>query len=252
MMRFFRATFFLLILANLLLFAYGQGYIGQKNSSGEPERLTSQIEPEKIKLVSKNGAPIGVGSAVAPLTNPTPNLQYSEVKPGDTKTPQASVETCRAFSPLPREQAQRLIELLRSRDGQLKLDQHALEVPSAWWVYIPPLANKELADKKAAELKKLGLQEFAVMLDSDPNQYAISLGLFKFEQGAKDFFDSLQKRGVRSARIQTRFSATDKMIVEARGTLESTAKTLASFPATFPPEFIKATHSECVLAANKQ
>ena len=43
---------------------------------------------------------------------------------------------------------------------------------------IPPLANKKEADAKAAELKKLQVQEYFVIQENGPNNHAISLGLF--------------------------------------------------------------------------
>ncbi len=215
-MKAIRATFFLLVLANLLLFAYGQGYFGRAGS-GEADRLASQLEPERIRIVGKGQAP-------APVEAPR--------------------EECRAFAGLAAEPAQQLVDLLRGRDGQLQLAQRPLEEPTSWWVHIPPQSNRQQADKKAVELKELGIQEFFVVQEDGPNRYAVSLGLYKSAQGAKDRLETLQRQGVRSARIEARETPGDKLVVEARGTAERLNKALAGLPV----EFAAASAGVCAVA----
>lgn len=207
-----RAIFFVLVVANLLLFAYGQGWFGQAGG-GEPERLTSQLQPEKIRIVSK-GEPAAA--------------------------PESPSEVCRSFAAMPRDAAQRLASLVHERDALLKAEQRNVDEPATWWVYIPPLANRQTAEKKADELKKLGLKEFRVLLEEGENQHAISLGLFRNEQGAKTFLDTVQKKGVRSARLQAR-EASEKATLEVRGPGERVEKALQ----TLPSEFATLTVSEC-------
>jgi len=217
-MQVLRTLFFLLVLGNLLLFVWGQGYFGTAGG-GEAERLSAQIEPEKLRIAGKGAPP---ATAAAP--------------PRDE---------CRALAGLEREAAGKLADLLTGRDAQLKVDQRALEEPKSWWVHIPPLPNGAQADKKAAELSKLGVKDFYVVRESGPNQYAVSLGLFKSEEAAKDSLAVLQKKkGVKSARILARETAGDKMIVEVRGKPDRLSKALAELPA----EFSAAQKAECAAA----
>lgn len=220
-MKAIRATFFLLALANLLLFAYGQGYFGRAGSS-EADRLASQLEPERIRIVGKGQAP-------APVEAPRA---------------EAPREECRAFAGLAAEPAQQLVDLLRDRDGQLQLAQRPLEEPTSWWVHIPPQSNRQQAEKKAVELKELGIQEFFVVQEDGPNRYAVSLGLYKSAQGAKDRLETLQRQGVRSARIEARETPGDKLVVEARGTAERLKKAFAGLPV----EFAAASAGVCAVA----
>ncbi len=213
-MRILRYIFFGLLAANLLMFAYGRGYLGQTGAAGEPERLTSQLQPEKIRIVGKGESPAAAQAAPA--------------------------ESCRVFAPLPREAVQRLAAYLHERDPLLKVEQLKIDEPANWWVYIPPLGNRQIAEKKAEELKKLGLKEFRVSLEAGENQYAISLGLFKIEQAAKTFLDMVQKKGVRSARLQAQ-AASEKTTLEARGPAERVGKALLGLPG----EFATLTSSEC-------
>lgn len=214
-MQVLRTFFFLLVLGNLLLFAWGRGYFGAAGE-GEGERLAAQIEPDRLRIAGKGGAP------PAPAT-------------------QAPSEQCRAFAGLEREAAGRLAELLTGRDAQLKLEQRVLEEPPSWWVYIPPLPNGAQADRKAAELSRLGIKDFYVVRESGPNQFAVSLGLFRSEEGAKEYLAALQRKTVKSARILARETAGDKAVVEVRGSADSLAKALEALPA----EFAALQQTEC-------
>ncbi|MDP1652201.1 MAG: hypothetical protein Q8L56_05695 [Rhodocyclaceae bacterium] len=46
-----RLAFLILLLANVLLFAWGQGHLGTPNEGREPERLSQQLTPEKLRIV---------------------------------------------------------------------------------------------------------------------------------------------------------------------------------------------------------
>lgn len=216
-MQVLRTVFFLLVLGNLLLFAWGQGYFGTPDG-GEAERLSSQIEADKLRIVARGAPP--------------------------AKAPPPPRDECRALGGLEREAADRLAELLVGRDAQLKVAQRVQDEPKSWWVYIPPLPNGAQADKKAAELSKLGIKDFYVVRESGPDQFAISLGLYKTEEGAKASLAALQKKTVKSARILVREAAGDKVAIEMRGTPEQLAKALADLPA----EFSDLARADCATA----
>lgn len=213
-MQVLRTLFFLLVLGNLLLFVWGQGYFGTAGG-GEAERLSAQIEPDRLRIAGK-GEPL-------------------------PKAAEPPREACRALAGLERETAGKLIELLSSRDALLKMEQRALDEPKSWWVSIPPLPNSAQADKKAAELSRLGVKDFYIVRESGPNQYAVSLGLFKSEEAAKGYLDALLKKNVKSARMQSRETAGDNSVVEVRGSADRLARAMADLP----PEFAAAQKTEC-------
>ncbi len=204
-MQVLRTSFFLLVLGNLLLFAWGQGYLGPKGDAGEAERLAGQIDPDKLRIAGK-GVP-----------SPRP--------------PAPVREECRLLTGLERETAEKLVALIGARDAQLKVVQRPVEEPKSWWVHIPPQQNNAQADKKAAELSRIHVRDFYVVRESGPNQYAISLGLFKNEEAALEYLEALQKKGVKSARVLGRETPVDKAVVEVRGSPEGVAKVLADLPA---------------------
>lgn len=45
-----RSLFILLVLANLLFFAWGQNYFGETETGREPQRLARQLSPEKLRI----------------------------------------------------------------------------------------------------------------------------------------------------------------------------------------------------------
>jgi len=223
-MQILRVGFLLLVLGNLLLFAWSQGYFGARNSGGEPERLAAQIQAEKLRIAAR-------GSPAAALSSP----------------PELPREACSALTGLDRETAGKLAIWLTGRDAELKLRQRTLEDPKSWWVYIPPQSSSAQADKKAAELSKLGVKDSFVIRKSGPHQYAVSLGLFKNEEGAKEYLATLKSKGVNSARILARDGAGDGaegspgVMLEVRGSADRLAKALANLP----PDYATAHKTEC-------
>jgi cell division septation protein DedD len=75
---------------------------------------------------------------------------------------------------------------------------------SSYLVNIPPQPSKEAAERKAAELRELGVTNFFIMSGDSPMKWAISLGVFKTESGAQTLLAQLNKQGVHSARITPR------------------------------------------------
>ncbi len=201
-MQALRTIFFLMVLGNLLLFAYANGYLSPPRGDGDAGRLAAQIEPQKVRVAGRGEAPA--------ISEPLP-------------------DACRALTGVT--QATAMLDLLRGRDAQLRLTQRPIVEPSSWWVFIPSQKTRRDADKKVSELKKIGLSEFFVVQESGANQFAISLGLYKSEQGARDRLDALNAKGVRSARIQVREAPTDRTLIEVRGPLDRITRALAELPA---------------------
>ncbi|MBS3936389.1 MAG: hypothetical protein KGZ43_09465 [Sulfuritalea sp.] len=46
-----RIAFLVLLLANLVLFVWGQGHLGTQGAGREPERMAQQLAPEKLRIV---------------------------------------------------------------------------------------------------------------------------------------------------------------------------------------------------------
>ncbi|MBV8658579.1 MAG: SPOR domain-containing protein [Burkholderiales bacterium] len=88
--------------------------------------------------------------------------------------------------------------------GDVKVQTPENEGKVRYWVYIPPRANAADAQKKADELKGLGVSDFFVVNDSSRWQYAVSLGLFASRDAAERRLAAVKDLGVRSAQMHER------------------------------------------------
>lgn len=178
-----RILVFILVAANLTFFAWAQGYLGVRENP-DAVRLTQQLAAEKMVLLSRDEPP--QGKPPAPV----------EQKPAQEK--------CLAWPSLNAASADRLEALLTERFSGLRRTRHVIPEASSWWVFIPPLASKVEADKKAQELKRLGAPEFFVIQEVGPNRFAISLGIFSSESAAEERLEALRAKGVKSAKSARR------------------------------------------------
>ncbi len=207
-----RLVFLLLLLVNIVLWPLTAGLVQLGGSQTEPLRLTSQIEPERIRIVPEDGT---VAAA------PAPQAETTESE-GDTPVP-----VCRMLTGLSREQADALATRARDRQPPVQLSESEHPGSPSWWVHIPDLQTRQLAERKQAELKALGVREMALMPDADSQKFAISLGLFKTEAAARELLSRLSGQGVRSARILEREARAARLRVELRGSAADVEAVLA-------------------------
>nr|WP_302476158.1 SPOR domain-containing protein [Azonexus fungiphilus] len=104
---------------------------------------------------------------------------------------------------------------------------------TGWWVHIPPLANKAAADKKAQELKALGVSDYFVVQEG-ATRNAISLGIFSSEKGGRERLAELQAQGVRSAKLVPRPDKDGNQQIELRGPADRRAALLAALAEALP------------------
>jgi hypothetical protein len=224
-----------LLLLNLLAFAALNGWLGQAGRNGEPERLTNQLNPERIELLpADDGKPVTRGrTKPSPEPRPTPvapppaavlppaGEPLAEPEPAAKPESQSAVAVglfaCVAFAGLTDEQADALASAIQARDG-LRLVRSSVEVPSSWWIHIPPQPSKAAADAKVETLRALGVTDSYILREPGPNQFAISLALFKTEKAAEAQMAIFRAKGVQEARVSTRGQATNR--IEIRGPVD--------------------------------
>ncbi len=211
-----RALVFFLILANLLFWAWVQGYLGM-SSNPDAQRIQQQLLADRVRIVSRDEPP---GNGAAPVVAEEAVVEQEATSAGAPeivreaipesapdaapgKVPETKVvEACLLLGDVSLEDADRLEKSLAERLPDFKARRTATkEAVTSYWVYIPPLANKKEVDTKVAELKKLQVQEYFVIQESGPNNHAISLGLFSSRDAADNYLEALRGKKVRSARI---------------------------------------------------
>jgi len=227
-----RAVFFLLLLLNLGFFAWTQ--MGPIHASSEAQLIDQQLNPRAIELLTaERVAALGAERAEraerieraerAKAPKLTPCLELGAFNPGD----------------LPRVE-----QVLGPLAPGPKLSQRRVDEVANFWVYMPPQNNRQAAIRKAAELKKLGIEEFFVVQDDSKFRFAISLGVFKSEEAAKAQLDQLRAKGVRSARIGARETRVPKVYVMVRDVSEALAAKLNDLRQGLPGSELKECRPE--------
>ena len=166
--------FSVLLLGNLVLFAYGQGYLGGLFPDGrEPARMGRQIKADSVKLIA-----------------PEPALLAG--KP-------ASV-ACLEIGNFDHADASRFEQRVGALKPAVQFTRGQVVEPSRHMVLIASQGSKDAADRKAGELRRLGITDFFVMPEGE-QRWGISLGIFKTEEAARAHLAAVTQKGVHSARL---------------------------------------------------
>jgi hypothetical protein len=234
-----RIAFWSLLFLNAALFAYAQGLFGTgKSNEHEPARLKRQFNTAKMTLLTRDQAeaaakaaspPAGGGEAAgAPASAPAAATATTAATPAPAPAPAFA---CTEIGPFESGDARRFearLAALDLGDRQSRQTIQAQDVTS-WLVHIPPQGSKEAADKKAAELRDLGVTNFYIMNADSPLKYAISLGVFKTESGAQAMLAQLIKQGVHTARIAPRGPQTTHYVYRVRSLDAATRKRIEGY-----------------------
>jgi hypothetical protein len=231
-----KALVFILVLGNLLFYAFSAGYFGHPENP-DAGRVDQQVAPERMHLVSRGEPPPVKAVEVPPAppaVEPTPAATPTPT-PTPTPAPVAVASVCLRWSLLATDEARQLSGKLGEKFPAYKLVKHTVAGEgNGWWVYIPPLANKADAEKKAGELRQLGISDYFVIPEDGPNRYAISLGVFSSEKGGQERLAELKDKGVKSARFSARPGKESLVTLEARGPQPDKAALLKLAKATLP------------------
>jgi cell division septation protein DedD len=199
-----RVFVFLLVLANLLFFVWTQGYLGSSNNP-DALRLQQQLRADQVTIVSRGEPP-----ALPDKADKARKVETLSEKPAEKN----AVPRCLIWADLLLKDADRLENLLSEKFSAFKENRTETPGSATYWVFIPPLASRQEADKKAVELKKLGAPEFYIVQDAGPNHLAISLGIFSSEEAARERLETLRAKGIKSAR------SGERSVKQALATLE--------------------------------
>ena len=192
--------FWTLVAINGALFAYGRGYLGHfSGNEREPQRMQNQLNADKLAVIPAD-------KATAPVAPAEPTEKKAETL-ACLEVGTFLIADARKF--------EIKLEPLQLGDRQSRHNLPGTEV-SSWIVYIPPQGSKEAADKKAGELRSLGVTNYFVMSDSPMMKWGISLGVFRTEGAAQNQLAALMKQGVRSARIAPRMSGSKQLAFQFR------------------------------------
>ncbi len=233
-----RTVFLLLLAANLALFAWF-GYYSPSDSASDPAPGRRQLNADKIRLLEgkelKSLDSVKPAPAAAPAPAVAPATPSAQTTAAASATPQAPA-ACVEWGGFAVAEAPKAEQALAPLALGPRLTQRRSEETAGWWVFIPPQANRAAAQKKAAELKALGVDEYFVLQDEGKMRWAISLGVFSSEEAAKSRLEALRAKGVRSAQTGERDTQVAKVWFQLRGgdaaQLAALRQTAQGFPGT--------------------
>ena len=225
-------VFWLLAGVNLLVFAIGQGYLGSfRSETREPARLKNQLQANKLTLLTQE-------QATAPAAPPAEEAPAPAAAAAPAPPPSYACTEVGNFLLADSRRFEAQVAALELGDRQSRRNVAGQDI-SSYMVYIPPQGSKEGADRKAGELKQLGVTNYFIMNESSPLRWGISLGVFKSESGAQTQLASLNKQGVHSARFAPRYSASKQLAYQFRNLDAATRARLEKIKAQFPEQDLR-------------
>ncbi|WP_432240022.1 hypothetical protein [Herbaspirillum robiniae] len=263
--------FWLLVVGNVVLFGLQRGYLGAAASERrEPQRLAEQLRPELLSILPPNSEKLvpqvrtqeaqaapdaaakpdqapAAGAPAAPATPATPAPAGATAAAAAAPTTQVAqaapgAPSCTEVGNFSATDARRFSTQLASLNLGDKVVQKLTQDVTSHMVYIPPQDGRDGADRRTAELRRLGIGDFYVIPDSFPNpalRYGISLGIFRTEEAAKAYVGQLIAKGLRSARIIARRSGAGKQVFQLRDLSPDSRSALERIKSAFPDQEIR-------------
>ncbi len=202
-----RTVLGLLIAANVVAFLWWHGeFASWTGSSREPDRLRQQVDADRLKVLPtpgramQGGGPAAPGVPAASGTSGTPTASGAPVASGPAAA--GPVESCVETGPLEETRSARVRRFL-TETPLVRGEIEPLGDAGVWMVYTPPSETLAVAQRRAADLRRLGVRDLYLMPDG-PYRLGISFGLFRSEEGARALMDSLTQQGVRGLRVVLR------------------------------------------------
>lgn len=204
-----RTAFLFLLLANLGFYAWSR-YLAPPAAGTDPRPMTEQVQPGALRILTP--------AEVASLSAPQPVRAASaaaEAKPV-TAAAAPSTAACLEWGPLEPADAARASRALAPLELGARLSQRSSAEASTWWVFIPAQPNLQAAQKKTAELRELGIDDYFIVPDPGPDQWTISLGIFRSQASAQARLDAVRAKKVHSAQAGPRAAKGEKLWYEIR------------------------------------
>jgi hypothetical protein len=225
-------VFWLLAGVNLLVLAIGQGYLGSfRTETREPARLKNQLQAGKLTLLTQEQATAPAASQAAE-EGATPAAAVAAPPPSYACTEVGN------FLLADGRRFESQVAALNLGDRQSRRNVAGQDI-SSYMVYIPPQGSKEGAERKAGELKQLGVKNYFIINEGSAQRWGISLGVFKSETSAQSQLASLNKQGVHSARVAPRYSASKQFAYQFRDLDAATRARLAEITKQFEEQELR-------------
>jgi hypothetical protein len=211
--------FFLLLAGNLVFGGYV--YLREHAPNPDAQLLRNQVNADQLRIVPPRPKPIPVPSSPQAQTTATPSacMEWGSFGSGELARAQVAVDR------------------LALGDRVRRIE---VSVTVGYWVYIPPLKTKADMDRKAGELREIGVLDHYPVLEAGRWRYSISLGIFRSEESARKYLASLRAKGVRSATIGNREQRVSQTAYLVREPTDEDSANLAVLKSEFPGTDLRA------------
>ncbi|GAB1232253.1 SPOR domain-containing protein [Ferrigenium sp. UT5] len=239
-----RVWLILLLLVNVLFFALLRwGAL----LAEVPDVLLAQAElnAEKITLLDTTALRLQAESEAASAAAVSAQDARAEIvaAPASRLSPELAAPPraarCLAWGEFSGENLARINAALEALQLGDRLQRRTVEYAGGYWVYMPPQKNIDGVNKKIDQLRKLGVNDYFVVQEAGEWLHAISLGVFRTEQAARNFLEVLKTKGVRTAKVGERQSKLKFTVFEMGGIDAATEEKLHQMQRDFPDSELK-------------
>lgn len=208
----------LLVLANLLMWAYTQGHLAGLGWAPEvvrePHRLAQQVAPEQLQLLNPAPAATAESAPTPAATQPAESPPPAPEAASPAATPVVAAPVLEPPTPAAPPEPTRCWQLAGINASQTILINAALQklpalnkrwtltesvTPGRWIVYLGKFPNAEALQRSRDALKQLGIDHRDV--NSPTLSPGLALGTFSTDAGAQQALQQVTKDGVRGARV---------------------------------------------------
>jgi hypothetical protein len=206
-----RIVVLLLLLANATLFAYTRLDAG----SGEGVRLSQQLQPDKIKLLTPQQVAALGPAKVASLA-----------------------DICVEWGPFADTERTKAVSDLEPLGLGRLLTQKRVDVEGTFWVSLGPFPNRGAAERRATELRTNGIKD-AALADLGKGQYAVGLGAYRTEAAALARVAELAGLGVAQAQVRPRQQTLSQTLLVVRDPQQPVVARLRDLLPQYPGSDLK-------------
>jgi len=185
---------------NVIFFLWQYSTLEPVVSSRSAKRLAQDENVATLVLLREAKAISGTGKGAAGSSEPDNGTTGGE---DNTQTamlesaPNKNYSACYTFGPFEEYlQLKSVTSQLRDLNADVIQRKETKQVVLGHWVYLPSFPTWDDAHKKVTELKDNGIKDIFILARGDLKN-AVSLGLFKNEDGAKRRVATLRKLGVK-------------------------------------------------------
>ncbi|CUA95973.1 SPOR domain-containing protein [Thiomonas bhubaneswarensis] len=255
-----RALLLVLLLINLVFFAWSQGWMAGAGlgpvTQREPQRLALQIHPEQVQITPL--ASSSVMPASAPQTAPSapaeplsPASSDSAPAPAPVSAPQtAAADTgptvCRQIGPFGAMEASALAQAQAAlAKAGLEAETRNTPVPEQWMVLLGPFPSQEAMRTALDQISQQGkVKVFAPVTDRPRYEPGISLGVFSNEASAQEQLQMVKKQGVQGARVVQRNAGLNRVTLRLPALTSQQVKALSGVSGQLGGQIVKTCATE--------